>query len=107
MKTTFFIHFDILSFTKTFFLFYFILSLYKQYIYIYIYIYTESKHRAFRKGNRKVPQIDGHSGIEDLDSVIFEQCETHALLKERETFWQHRVKTFYPTGLKEKEEHFY
>ena len=46
----------------------------------------KSKHRAFRKGNPKVPQkvfhthycLDGHSGIEDQDSVIFEQCKTHA-----------------------------
>ena len=66
----------------------------------------KSKHRAFRKGNRKVPQklfhthycLDGHSGIEDWDFVIFEQCETHAQLKERKTFWQHRLKTFYPIG---------
>ena len=49
----------------------------------------KSKHRAFRKGNQKVPQklfhthyfLDGHSGIEDWDFVIFEQCETQ--LKER------------------------
>ena len=42
----------------------------------------KSKHRAFRKGNQKVPQkrfhvhycLDGHSGIDDC---IFEQCETH------------------------------
>ena len=75
----------------------------------------KSKHRAFRKGNRKVPQklfhthycLDGHSGIEDWDFVIFEQCETHAQLKERETFWQHRLKTFYPIGLNEKEEYLY
>ena len=41
----------------------------------------KSKHRAFRKGNRKVPQklfhthycLDGHSSIEDWDFVIFEQ----------------------------------
>ena len=37
------------------------------------------------------------------DFVIFEQCETHAPLKEGETFWQHRLKTFYPIGLNEKE----
>ena len=44
-----------------------------------------SKHRAFRKGNQKVPQkrfhahycLDGHSGIDDWNFVIFEQCETH------------------------------
>ena len=59
----------------------------------------KSKHRHFRKGNRKVPQklfrthycLDGHSGF-----VLFEQCETHAQLKERETFWQHRFKPFTP-----------
>ena len=55
----------------------------------------KSEHRAFRKGNRKVPQklfhthycLDGHSVIEDWDFVIFEQCETDAQLKEKETFW--------------------
>ena len=75
----------------------------------------KSKHRAFRKGNRKVPQelfhthysLDGHSGIEDWDFVIFEQCETHVQLKERETFWQHRLKIFHPIGLNEKEEYSY
>ena len=75
----------------------------------------KSKHRAFRKGNRKVPQklfhthycLDGHSGIEDWDFVIFEQCETHAQLKERETFWQHRLKTFYLIGPNAKEKYLY
>ena len=46
----------------------------------------KSKHRAFRKGNRKVPQklfhihccLGGRSGVEDWDFVVFEQCETHA-----------------------------
>ena len=69
----------------------------------------KSKHRAFRKGNQKVPQklfhthyyLDGHSRIEDWDFVIFDQCETHTQLKERETFWQNRLKTFYPIGLNE------
>ena len=60
----------------------------------------KSKHRAFRKGNRKVPQklfhihycLDGHSGIEDWDfEQCFEQCKTHTQLKERETFWQQRL----------------
>ena len=75
----------------------------------------KSKYRAFRKGNRKVPEklfdtrycLDGHSDIEDCEFSIFEQCETHAQLKERETFWQHRLKTFYPIGLNEKEEYLY
>ena len=75
----------------------------------------KSKHRAFRKGNQKVPQklfhthycLDGHSGIEDWDFVIFEQCKTYAQLKERETFWKYRVKTFLSIGLNEKEEYLY
>ena len=73
----------------------------------------KSKHRVFRKGNRKVPQklfhthycLDGHSGIEEQDFVIFDQCEIHVQLKERETFCQHRLKTFYPIGLTEKEKY--
>ena len=75
----------------------------------------KSKHRAFRKGNQKVSQkrfhanccLDGHSGIDDWNFVIFELCETHEQLKERETFWQHRLKTFYPIGLNEKEKYLY
>ena len=51
--------------------------------------------------------FDGQSGIDDWDFVIFEQCETHKQLKERVTFWQHRLKTFYPIGLNEKEEYLY
>ena len=74
-----------------------------------------SKHRAFRKGNRKIPQkffhdhycLDAHLGTDDWDFTIFEQCETHKQLKERETFWQHQLKTFYPLGLNGKDDHLY
>ena len=67
----------------------------------------------FRKSNQKVPKkqfhtqycLDGHSAIEDWDFVTFEQCKTHVQLNERETFWQHRLKTFYHIGLDEKEEY--
>ena len=73
------------------------------------------KNRAFRKGNQKFPQkrfhahycLDDHSGIDDWNFEIFEQYETHEQLKEIETFWQHRLKTFYPIGLNEKEEYLY
>ena len=75
----------------------------------------KSKHRVFRRGNRKVTEklfhahycLDGHTGIEDWDFVIFDQCKTHAQLKERETFWQHRLKKFCPICLKEKKEYLY
>ena len=49
----------------------------------------KSKHRAFKKGNQNLFQKrfpDGHSGIDDLDFVIFEQYETHEQFKKGETF---------------------
>ena len=51
--------------------------------------------------------LDGNSGIEDWNFVIFEKCETHGQLKKRETLWQHRLKNFYPIGLNKKEEYLY
>ena len=74
----------------------------------------KSNHRAFRKGNRKIPLkcfcdhycVDGHLGIHDWD-LVFEQCETHKQLKGRETFWQHQLKIFYPLGLNEKEDYLF
>ena len=70
----------------------------------------KSKHR-----DRKIPQkrfhdlycLDGHLGIDDWDFTLFEQCGTHKQLKERETFRQHRLKTFYSLGLNEKEEYLH
>ena len=58
----------------------------------YKFINYKSKHRAFRKVNRKTTQkpfhdhycLDAHLGIDDLDFSLFEQCETHKQLKERE-----------------------
>ena len=58
-------------------------------------------------GNRKISQklfhihycLDGHSGIEDWDFIIFEQRETYPQLKVRQTFWLHGLKIFYPIGL--------
>ena len=73
---------------------------------------NKNNHRAFIKRNGKIPQkpfydhysLDGHLGIDDWDFTLFEECETHKQLNERETFWQHRLETFYPLGLNEKEE---
>ena len=44
----------------------------------------KSKHRTFRKGNRKILQkrfhdhycLDSHLGIDDRDFTLFEQCKT-------------------------------
>ena len=46
----------------------------------------KSEHRAFGKGNRKVPQkrfhdhycLDGHLGIDDWDFTLLKQCETQS-----------------------------
>ena len=48
-----------------------------------------------------------HNGIDDWQLKLIEQCETHEQLKQRETFWQHRLKTFDPYGVHEKKEYFY
>ena len=74
----------------------------------------KSARRSYRK-KRKVSQQrfhehygqHSHNGIDDWQFTLIEQCETHKQLKERETFWQHRLKTFYPYGLNEKKEYLY
>ena len=48
-----------------------------------------------------------HNGIDDWQLTLIEECETHEQLKEREIFWQHRVKAFYPYGLHENKEYLY
>ena len=62
--------------------------------------------------NRKIPKklfhnhycLDSHLEIDDWDFNLFEQCETGQQLKRKETFWQHRLQTFYPLGLHDKKE---
>ena len=44
---------------------------------------------------------------DDWQFTSIEQCETHDQLKERETFWQHRLKTFYPYGINKRKEYLY
>ena len=74
----------------------------------------KSAHRSYRK-KRKVPQQSfhehygqhSHNGIDDWQFTLIEQCETHKQLKDRETFWQQRLKTFYSYGLNEKKVHLY
>ena len=75
----------------------------------------KSKHQSFRKGKQNVSQKyfhshyiqDCHRGIDDLEVTLFQKCEAHKRLKEREMFWQHKLKTFYPLGLNEKEEYLF
>ena len=64
--------------------------------------YYKSKHQSFRKGKQNLPQKcfhshyiqDCHTGIDDWEVNLFEKYETHKQLKERETFWQHKLKAF-------------
>ena len=71
-------------------------------------------HRSYRK-KRKVSQQrfhehygqHNHNGINDWQFTLTEQCKTHEQLKEGETLWQYRLKTFYPYGLNEKKECLY
>ena len=57
---------------------------------------TKLKIEHLEKVTKKVLQkrfhahycLDSHNRIDDWNFVIFEQCETHEQLKERETFWQ-------------------
>ena len=51
--------------------------------------------------------MDYYNGINDWQFTLIEQCETHEQLKERETFWQHRLKTFYSYELNEKKQYLY
>ena len=46
-----------------------------------------------------------HNRIADWQFTLIEQCEILEQLKERETFWQHRLKTFYPYELNEEKEY--
>ena len=74
----------------------------------------KSAHRSYRK-KRKLSQQRfhehyvqrSHNGIDDWQFTLIEQYGTHKQVKERETFWQYRLKTFYPYGLNEKKECLY
>ena len=59
----------------------------------------ESKHQSFQKEKQNVPQKrfhshyiqDCHRDIDDWEVTLFEKCETHKQLKEKESFWQNNV----------------
>ena len=78
-------------------------------------IIIKVKHRSFRKGKQNVPQKrfhshyiqDCHRGIDNWEVTLFEKCETHKQLKEMETFWQHKLKTFYPLDQNKKKKYLF
>ena len=59
----------------------------------------ESKHQSFWKEKQNLPQKrfhshyiqDCHRDIDDWEVTLFEKCEMHKQLKEKESFWQHNV----------------
>ena len=65
------------------------------------------RHTGLIEQKRKVTQQrlhehygqHSHNGIHDWQFMLTEQYETHELLKERETFWQYRLKHFTFMGL--------
>ena len=74
---------------------------------IIIKVYTgliEQKRKVTQQRLHEHYGQHSHNGIHDWQFMLTEQYETHELLKERETFWQYRLKTFYPYGLNEKKE---
>ena len=74
----------------------------------------KSAHRSYRKKSKVSQQRfhehygqHSHNEIDDCKFTLIEQCETNKQLKERETFWQHKFKTFYSYGFNEKKEYLY
>ena len=45
---------------------------------------------------------DCYTAIDDWEVILSAKCETHKQLKGRETFWQYKLKSFYPLGLSVK-----
>ena len=62
-------------------------------------------NKKYPEKDQKVPQKCFHThSFLDAHSAVDEQCETYEQLKERETLWKHKLKTFYPISPNEKEE---
>ena len=67
----------------------------------------KSARRSYWK-KRKVSQQRFHERYgQHSHNEIDEQCKTCEQLKEKKTFWQYRLKMFYPYGLNEKKEYLY
>ena len=63
----------------------------------------KSKHQSFRKRKQNVSKKRFHSHhVQDCHRGIYDWEVMHKQLKERKTFWQHKLKIFYPLGLMNK-----
>ena len=47
-----------------------------------------------------------HSGVEDWSFTIIDQADTLSRVRKRESFWQHKLDTFVPNGLNERQVSF-
>ena len=45
----------------------------------------------------------GHNGIQDWIIALIEQVDDEKFLRQRELFWAHKLDTFYPNGLNQRE----
>ena len=71
----------------------------------------KSVHKSFKSKNRETQKLfqghyiqDYHEGKDDRQFTLIDQCTTNAELRKRQLYWQHRLKTFFPNGLNEREE---
>ena len=75
----------------------------------------KSTHRKF-ENKKQVPKealkqkishklfcSDGHNGIQDWAITLIEQVDDEKFLRQRELFWAHKLDTFYPNGLNQRE----
>ena len=67
--------------------------------------------RKFEKGSLSVPQAtfhshfnqDNHKGMEDWEFVLIDQVDDIDSVRRREAFWQHKLDSFSPAGLNERD----
>ena len=70
-----------------------------------------SARKSFRTKKRETQKpfhghyiSDDHEGKDDWQFTLIDQCYTNAEVRKREVYWQDPLKTFFPNGLKEREE---
>ena len=70
----------------------------------------KSAHKSFKTKKRETQKLshghyiqDDHEGKDDWQFMLNDQCTTNADLRKKEVYWQHRLKTFFPNGLNERE----
>ena len=72
--------------------------------------YCERRNAGTLNWGSVVPQMglfshfvqSDHNGLEDWQFQIIDSSNSEMQLRERESFWQHRLKTFLPIGLNER-----